>query len=56
MLGYIQTGTEEEWSEKLSEVLVAKAHDVISGGEWKRIEVGRRPPHTFQTTAQISLP
>jgi hypothetical protein len=49
MLGYVQTGTEDEWAEKLKTKLIPKAHSVIVGGEWKRIESLGGPPHTFQT-------
>ncbi len=49
MLGYIQMGTEEEWRKKLERELVPRAHSVVSGGEWKRVEVVGGPPHTFQT-------
>jgi hypothetical protein len=49
MLGYIQSGTEDDWAKKLEAELIPKAHSVIAGGEWTHVKVSAGPPYTFQT-------
>jgi len=49
MLGYIQSGTEQEWAKKLASGLTSVRCRVTKGGTWKHLRVAGGPPHVYRT-------
>ncbi len=49
MLGYIQSGTEHEWADKLAMKLNSSQYRVIEGGVWQALGVTEGPPHVYRT-------
>ena len=49
MLGYIQSGTEDEWAAKLASRLTSTRHRIITGGAWKPLHIVGGPPQVYRT-------
>ncbi len=49
MLGYVQSGTEEEWAAKLASGLISARHRIITGGAWKPLHIVGGPLHVYHT-------
>ena len=49
MLGYVQSGTEQEWAAKIARKLISARHRLITGGAWKPLRIIGGPPHVYRT-------
>ncbi len=49
MLGYIQSGAEDQWADKLATRLNSSQYRVVKGGTWEALPVAEGPPHVYRT-------
>jgi hypothetical protein len=49
MLGYVQAKSRRLWAGKLGAVLVAPAHRILAGGDFKHLRIQGASPFTYQT-------
>ena len=49
MLGYVQSGTEQEWAAKIARKLISARHRLIPCGVWEPLRIIGGPPHVYRT-------